>query len=304
MVGKKLNLKNGRPPYPSGDWIRSVNYARWASRRATIGRNLRIRSYRAIPRKLRRHPHWSRCGSGRIFLICLHSLSGRSSTCRDAFFAAKVLGARGALLSILVHFFEHGRWGSPAQVSAKAQSLTAEDQLFVLMQAGLYLTLTRGLGAPEARICYEHAEPLCHSLNRPLLLYSGLTGQWVFSLVTEKLSATMQIAKRVYLLAQEQHDSALMIGGCRALAVTLYFLGDFEAARQYAMRGLQIWRSGDIHSPVEEFIAPAVHCLVFEALSDWHFGETARCHATMAEAVSLAKELNDMHALGFWCKFY
>jgi hypothetical protein len=44
------------------------------------------------------------------------------------------------------------------------------------------------------------------------------------------------------------------------------------------MCGLQIWRSGDIHSPVEEFIAPAVHCLVFEALSDWHFGETARCH--------------------------
>ena len=215
----------------------------------------------------------------------------------NASFAAKVLGARGALLSALAHFFEQGRWGSPAQVSAKAQSLTAEDQLFVLMQAGLYLTLTRGLGAPEARICYEHAEPLCHSLNRPLLLYSGLTGQWVFSLVTERLSATMQIAKRVYSLAQEQHDSALMIGGCRALAVTLYFLGDFEAARQYAMCGLQIWRSGDVHSPVEEFVAPAVHCLIFEALSDWHFGETVRCHATMAEAISLAKELNDMHAL-------
>ena len=81
------------------------------------------------------------------------------------------------------------------------------------------------------------------------------------------------------------------------MAVTLYFLGDFEAARQYAMRGVQIWRSGGIHSPVEEFIAPAVHCLIFEALSDWHFGETARCHATMAEAMSLAKELNDMHAL-------
>jgi hypothetical protein len=85
----------------------------------------------------------------------------------------------------------------------------------------------------------------------------------------------MQIAKRVYSLAQEQHDSALMIGACRALAVTLYFLGDFEAARQYVMYGLQIWRSGGVHSPVEEFIAPAVHCLIFEALSDWHFGETA-----------------------------
>jgi hypothetical protein len=121
--------------------------------------------------------------------------------------------------------------------------------------------------------------------------------QWVFSLVTEKLSASMPIAKRVYSLAQEQHDSALMIGACRALAVTLYFLGDFEAARQYAMCGVQIWRSGGVHSPVEEFFTPAVHCLIFEALSDWHFGKTARCHATMAEAISLANELNDMYAL-------
>jgi predicted ATPase len=236
------------------------------------------------------------CNAG-LFREALHEVYLPRIQRGNASFAAKVLGARGALLSALVHFFEEGRWGSFAQVNVKCQSLTAEDQLFVLMQAGLYLTLTRGLGAPEARICYEHAEPLCHSLNRPLLLYSGLMGQWVNSLATEKISASMQIAKRVYSLAQEQQDSALIIGACRALAVTLYFLGDFEAARQYAVRGVQIWRAGGVHFQVEEFFTPAVHCLIFEALSDWHFGETARCHATMAEAMSLAKELNDMHAL-------
>ena len=31
----------------------------------------------------------------------------------NAYFAANVLGARGPLLSVLVHFFEQGRWGSP-----------------------------------------------------------------------------------------------------------------------------------------------------------------------------------------------
>ena len=58
----------------------------------------------------------------------------------------------------------------------------------------------------------------------------------------------MQIAKRVYSLAEEQNDSALMIGAYRALAGTLYFLGDFETARQYATRGVQIWRSGGVQS--------------------------------------------------------
>ena len=60
----------------------------------------------------------------------------------------------------------------------------------------------------------------------------------------------MQIAKRVYSLAQDQNDAALMIGAYNALASTLYFLGDFETARQYAMRGVQIWRSGGVQSHV------------------------------------------------------
>jgi hypothetical protein len=107
----------------------------------------------------------------------------------------------------------------------------------------------------------------------------------------------MQIAKRVYSLSQEQHDSTLMIGGNRALAVTHYYLGDFETARQYAISGIQVWRSGGVHSPMEEVTAPAVTCLIFVALSEWHFGEIASCKATMAEAIALARELNDTHAL-------
>ena len=44
-------------------------------------------------------------------------------------------------------------------------------------EAAIYLTATRGMGAPEPRICYERVESLCHSLNRPMLLYSALIGQ-------------------------------------------------------------------------------------------------------------------------------
>jgi hypothetical protein len=44
------------------------------------------------------------------------------------------------LLSVLVHFFEHGRWGSLVETAVESQSLTAEDQLFILMQAAPYLS--------------------------------------------------------------------------------------------------------------------------------------------------------------------
>src|SRR5437868_8318415 len=53
---------------------------------------------------------------------------------------------------------------------------------------------------------YESAESLCRSLNDPRLLCLALMGQWRYSLVTEKLTATLGIAQRVYSLAQEQND--------------------------------------------------------------------------------------------------
>jgi len=215
----------------------------------------------------------------------------------DVLFAANVLGARGSLLSVLIHFFENGQWGSPVETAVEEQSLTAEDQLFVLMQAGLYLAATRGFAAREALICYERAELLCQSLSRPLLLCVALTGQWRYSLNTDKLTATMQIAERVYSLAQEQNDAALMIGAYRALACTLYYLGDIEAAQQYSRRGVEISLSEKVQSHTKDPDTPPVACLCYLAGSEWHLGEIDSCQATIAEAISIAKEVNDMHAL-------
>ncbi len=236
------------------------------------------------------------CHAG-LFHEALHEVYIARIQRGDAFFAAKVLGARGALLSVLVHFFEHGRWGSFAEMGVEEQSLTAEDQLFILMQAALYLMATRGYAAPEALTCYERAEPLCVSLNRPLVLFSALMGRWRYSLQTDKLTATMQIADHFYSLAQEQNDSALMIAAYNALAGTLYFMGDFETALPYAMRGVQIWRSESVQSQLQEVGASAVSVLCYEAQAKWHLGETASFQTAVAEAVSLAKEMNDMHGL-------
>jgi hypothetical protein len=236
------------------------------------------------------------CNAG-LFREALHEVYIPRIQRGNASFAGKMLGATGPLLSVLLHFFEDGRWGSPVEKAVERQSLNAEDQLFILMQAGLYLTATRGLGAPEARICYERAEPLCHSLNRPLLLYSALIGQWRYTVLTDKASAAMHIAERLYSLAQEQDDPTLMIGAYRVLSCTNLFLGNFETARQYARRGIQIWHTGGVRSQPEEYYTPVVGCLIYGAVSEWNLGEIASCRTTLEDAISLAKELNDLNAL-------
>ena len=108
----------------------------------------------------------------------------------------------------------------------------------------------------------------------------------------------MRIAERVYSLAQEQNDACANDRSLTALwQRTLFYLGDFEVARQYAMRGVQIWRSGGVQSYAEDLDTPAVVCLCYKAMSEWHLGEIASCQANLDEAISLAKELNDMNAL-------
>jgi tetratricopeptide (TPR) repeat protein len=145
-------------------------------------------------------------------------------------------------------------------------------------------------------MCYERAESLCHSIGRPLLLYA-LIGQWRYTMVTDKLSAALQVAERVHSLAQAQHDPTLMIWAYNALAATLCSLGDFEAARDYAMHGVQISRSRVGKSHPEDVDTPVVGCLCYKAFSEWHLGEIASCKTKLDEAISLAKELKDMHAL-------
>jgi hypothetical protein len=111
------------------------------------------------------------------------------------------------------------------------------------------------------------------------------------------MSAAMHVAERAYSLAQKQDDPTQMIWACNALALTLFFLGDFESARQFAMRAVEIWHSGGGQSHRGDIDTPVVGCLCYRAMCEWHRGEISSCQAIMAEAISLAKELKDMHAL-------
>ena len=235
------------------------------------------------------------CNAG-LYREALHEVYIPRIQRGDAFFAAKDLGAREALLSVLIHFFEQGSWDQAIELGVEGQALTPEDQLFILMQAGEYLRATRGLATPEAYTCYQRVEKLCHSLNRPMPA-SALIGQWMYSLFTDTVSKALQIAQRIYSVAQQESDATLMIGAYRALTASSYYLGDFESARHYAKRGIEIWRSREISSHVEQVTAPAVVCLYYGALSEWHLGEIASSKMTMAEAISLAKELNDVHGV-------
>ena len=71
------------------------------------------------------------CNAG-LFREALHEVYIPRIQRGNASFAANVLGVRGALLSVLVHFFENLRWDSPVEMGLEEQSLTPDDKFFVL----------------------------------------------------------------------------------------------------------------------------------------------------------------------------
>jgi hypothetical protein len=186
----------------------------------------------------------------------------------------------------------------PMETGVGDHSLTPDDQLFILMQAALHLSVTGGGQTPEVRICNERAESLCRSLNRPRLLDVTLKAQWLYCLINGKLGAAMQVATRLYSFAQQQNDIGTSIKAHMALGVTHYYLGNFKVAREHAKCGVRIWRLGDVHSQPEDVDAPIIGCLTHKAFCAWHYGEIASCHLDMEEAISIAKQLNGAHGLG------
>ena len=61
------------------------------------------------------------CNAG-LFREALHEIYIPRIQREDDSFAANILGARGQLLSVLIHFFEDGRWESPVRMGAEGRA--------------------------------------------------------------------------------------------------------------------------------------------------------------------------------------
>jgi len=128
-------------------------------------------------------------------------------------------------------------------------------------------------------------------------------GLWRNSYNTDRLTATLQIAQRIYSLAREHNEVAELIGAVAALAITNYYLGNLEASGQYAIRGVELWRSGGAQSTTEEVDVPGIACLCYLALLQRHSGDITSAQATIEEAISLETDLNDLHGLAVALNF-
>lgn len=215
----------------------------------------------------------------------------------DEAYAARRLRAYGALLSALAGFCHEGDWARPVDPDPpEVQGLEPEDQLEVLTQAGLFLTVRQGYVSDERRACYEKVRQLAFRLDRPVHLYQSLMGRHREWLVTREFGATLQLADEILALAHRLDDPAVLVGAHRTQAVTRLFMGRLAQAQTLAREGVRIWEERELGRdevgpifPVEDVLV----CLMVDALVLWHQGFPERARRGVEQTLRAIRALGE-----------
>jgi hypothetical protein len=96
----------------------------------------------------------------------------------------------------------------------------------------------------------------------------------------------------VATMAEEQDDPTLMIGAYNLLAGTLYYFGDIVTGHQYAMRGVQLWRSGSVQSHAGELELHGVVYLFILARRRYSSGISKPASRCVSDGYRCWRDLN------------
>jgi predicted ATPase len=238
------------------------------------------------------------CKAGR-YRDALHEIYLPRIMRNDQFYAANKLGATGALLSVMTHFFEAGDWRLP--VTSKrvgTQGLDESDQITVLSHAGMFLTAARGYASPEVEVCYSKARDLCLKAGDTRQLFIILFGLWRYYVVRGQVQEAEQVAERMYDLAEKLRDASLYAAAERVISSTLYFQGKNAMALEHAKKGVNFRNPEDMLSNAVLFLnEPTISCQDYVGLALWNLGHPTEALQQAQEAVNLSRALGHQHTL-------
>ena len=173
-----------------------------------------------------------------------------------------------------------------------------QQELDLRLALGPALMTTRGIAAPEVEQTYARARALCTQVGDTPQLFSTLRGLWRFYYNHGALSTAQELVEQLMRLAQRAADPVPLREAHEALGMTLFFLGDFVAARTHLEQGIAhidpvaqrdlLFRHGEV---------PGVRCLAYMASTLWCLGYPTQAVQRGQEALALAQALAHPYSL-------
>jgi DNA-binding winged helix-turn-helix (wHTH) protein/predicted ATPase len=169
----------------------------------------------------------------------------------------------------------------------------ALQELRLLITLGVPLIATEGYAAQEVGNVYVRARTLCERLGPTPEMPQVLWGLWTFHALKAELSAALGIAVELLQLSARVPSPGVALRGHLGMEITHTHQGEFGLALEHFDKALEFHGS----DRSDDALNPDVAIRCFAAWCRWFVGQPDRALALIDEAVALARQYSEPHAL-------
>jgi class 3 adenylate cyclase/tetratricopeptide (TPR) repeat protein len=221
------------------------------------------------------------------------------------------------LMAQAIHYWQHaGRQALQRSANLEAvQQLTTglallatlpeaptrtQQELDLHMALAPALIATKGPAALEVEQAYARARVLCQQVGETPQLFPTLRGLCWFYRTRGALLTARELGEQLYQLAQREADPTHLLEAHDALGSTLFFLGEYPAARAHLEQALTLIDPTAQRTLALRYgVAPGVWCLAFVALTFWCLGYPVQAMQRSQESLAQAQALAHTPSLLF-----
>jgi predicted ATPase len=181
------------------------------------------------------------------------------------------------------------------ETPARAQ---AQREIDLLIALGPALMATKGMAAPDVEQTYARARALCAQVGETPQLFPTLRGLCRFYQGRGALPTARELGEQLCRLAQRETVPTPRLEAHDAFGTTLYFLGEYAAARMHLEQGIALTDpAAQRVLALRHDAVPGVWCLTYVASTLWCLGYPAQAVQRSQEALALAQELAHPYSL-------
>jgi predicted ATPase len=201
-------------------------------------------------------------------------------------------GQKASERSAHVEAIAHLRQGLALLQTLPETRERVQREVDMLIALGASLRATKSGAAPEVEQTYTRARQLCQPLDNPHQLFPILRGLWQYYNGRAQYQTAHALGEQLLTLAQQAHDSIMVVVAYRVLGATLFYMGEPVSAHAHFTQGIALY------DPQQHRAAAFLHgqdagvvCHSFAARALWYLGYPDQGLARSHEALTLAQQV-------------
>lgn len=180
----------------------------------------------------------------------------------------------------------------------------ARLELTLLIALGVPLRAIKGFAAPEVGKAYARALELCQREGETSQLMPVLRGLWEFHELRAEYGTARELGEQLLALAGRVQDPGALLVAHDVMGDTLFWLGEFAAARSHLEQGAALYDVRQRQSHIFLYgYDSGVACLGFGSWALWFLGYPDQALRRAQDALSVGRELAHPFSLAFGLQF-